>query len=141
MESTSSHSWSGVRKASPLAKKVVFPEDLLTAMRIVAMEEEQVNRVVSMLEDVSPSPECLSHSLLIGFYFNPNACGDVSGFPSSIKHLSPCCCVTRSQILRLDEYPQTQILRQLCGKHVEILELFNCLLTCLHSSTPLQPHV
>jgi hypothetical protein len=33
---------------------VVFPEDLLTALRIVAMEEEEVYRVASMLEDVSP---------------------------------------------------------------------------------------
>jgi hypothetical protein len=48
------HSWTGHRKASPLANKVVFPEDLLTALRIVAMEEEDVYRVASMLEDVSP---------------------------------------------------------------------------------------
>ncbi|KAG0597800.1 hypothetical protein M758_12G021100 [Ceratodon purpureus] len=47
------HSWTGHRKTSPLANKVVFPEDLLTALRIVAMGEEEVYRVASMLEDIS----------------------------------------------------------------------------------------
>lgn len=50
------HSWSGQRKISSLASKVVFPEDLLTALRIVAMEEDEVYRVVAMLEEVSLLP-------------------------------------------------------------------------------------
>lgn len=60
------HSWTGHRKTSPLANKLVFPEDLLTALRIVAMEEEEVYRVASMLEDVSLLPLYSS----VVFYLN-----------------------------------------------------------------------
>ncbi|KAH8933987.1 hypothetical protein BDL97_18G060100 [Sphagnum fallax] len=34
---------------------LMFPEDLLTALRIVAMEEDEVYRVVSLLEEISAS--------------------------------------------------------------------------------------
>lgn len=47
------HSWTGHRKSSALAEKVVFPEELLTALRIVSMEEDEVYHVVAMLEEVS----------------------------------------------------------------------------------------
>jgi hypothetical protein len=38
----------------------MFPEDLVTALRIVAMEEDEVYRVVSLLEEV----RLFSHLLL-----------------------------------------------------------------------------
>lgn len=47
------HSWTGHRKSSALAEKVVFPEELLTALRIVSMEEDEVYHVVAMLEEIS----------------------------------------------------------------------------------------
>lgn len=46
------HSWSGHRKAPAFVEQIVFPEDLLTALRIVAMEEDEVYHVVGLLEEV-----------------------------------------------------------------------------------------
>lgn len=46
------HSWSGHRKAPAYVEQIVFPEDLLTALRIVAMKEDEVYHVVGLLEEV-----------------------------------------------------------------------------------------
>lgn len=46
----SGHSWSGHRKAPAYVEQIVFPEDLLTALRIVAMQEDEVHDVVGLLD-------------------------------------------------------------------------------------------
>lgn len=48
----SSFSWSGKRKVPSYADKLVFPEDFLAALRTIAMREEELYAVSSLLEEV-----------------------------------------------------------------------------------------
>lgn len=48
----SSYSWSGQRKAPSYLKRLVFPEDLLSSLRILAMCEQELLQVSSLLEEV-----------------------------------------------------------------------------------------
>lgn len=51
----SSFSWSGQRKMPAYVNKLVFPEDFLTALRTLAMKEDELYRVASLLEEVCSS--------------------------------------------------------------------------------------
>jgi hypothetical protein len=53
---------SGDMKPPQNFKCLMFPEDLLTALRIVAMEEDEVYHVVSLLEEVRLFSHLLSGS-------------------------------------------------------------------------------
>ncbi|XP_023645366.1 ribosomal lysine N-methyltransferase set10 isoform X2 [Capsella rubella] len=44
-------SWSGKRKMPSYMKKLVFPEDLMTGLRTIAMQEEEIYKVSAMLEE------------------------------------------------------------------------------------------
>ncbi|KAI5054633.1 hypothetical protein GOP47_0029778 [Adiantum capillus-veneris] len=54
-ECQSSFSWSGVRKPPSFLNQCVFPEETLAALRVVAMKENEVQAVISMLEELSQS--------------------------------------------------------------------------------------
>ncbi|GLT62042.1 hypothetical protein SLA2020_347080 [Shorea laevis] len=45
-------SWSGQRKTPSYLNKLVFPEDFLTALRTIAMQEDELYKVSSMLEEL-----------------------------------------------------------------------------------------
>ncbi|KAH1130057.1 hypothetical protein J1N35_001435 [Gossypium stocksii] len=45
-------SWSGHRKTPSYLSKLVFPEDFLTALRTIAMKDEEVLKVSAMLEEL-----------------------------------------------------------------------------------------
>ena len=55
-----SHSWSGQRKSPSYVNTLVFPEDFLTALRTIAMKENELYQVISLLEEV-----CFVQSLSI----------------------------------------------------------------------------
>jgi hypothetical protein len=45
-------SWSGKRKMPTYMNKLVFPEDFMTGLRTIAMQEEEIYKVSAMLEEV-----------------------------------------------------------------------------------------
>ncbi|XP_021280649.1 uncharacterized protein LOC110413943 isoform X2 [Herrania umbratica] len=45
-------SWSGYRRTPSYLSKLVFPEDFMTALRTIAMREDEVSKVSSMLEEL-----------------------------------------------------------------------------------------
>ncbi|KAK5819032.1 hypothetical protein E1A91_A07G158800v1 [Gossypium mustelinum] len=45
-------SWSGHRKTPSYLSKLVFPEDFMTALRTIAMKDEEVSKVSAMLEEL-----------------------------------------------------------------------------------------
>ncbi|KAL0002589.1 hypothetical protein SO802_016370 [Lithocarpus litseifolius] len=47
-----SHSWSGQRKMPSYLNKLVFPDNFLTALRTVALQEDEIFQVSSMLEEL-----------------------------------------------------------------------------------------
>ncbi|CDP08898.1 unnamed protein product [Coffea canephora] len=47
-----SHSWSGQRKSPSYVNTLVFPEDFLTALRTIAMKENELYQVISLLEEL-----------------------------------------------------------------------------------------
>ncbi|KAF5181330.1 Set domain-containing protein, partial [Thalictrum thalictroides] len=52
------YSWSGQREIPSYSSKLVFPEDFLTALRTIAMKEEELNKVSSLLEElIGPGEE------------------------------------------------------------------------------------
>lgn len=46
------YSWSGQRKTPSYVNKLVFPEDFLTSLRTVSMQEKELFNVQSLLEEV-----------------------------------------------------------------------------------------
>lgn len=46
------YSWSGQRKMPSYLDKLVFPENLLTALRTIALQEDELFQVSSLLEEV-----------------------------------------------------------------------------------------
>ncbi|KAL3517086.1 hypothetical protein ACH5RR_023988 [Cinchona calisaya] len=48
-----SYSWSGQRKSPSYLNTLVFPEDFLTALRTIAMKENELYQVVSLLEELA----------------------------------------------------------------------------------------
>lgn len=47
-----SYSWSGQRKTPSYLQKLVFPENFLTTLRTIAMQEDELFQVSSLLEEV-----------------------------------------------------------------------------------------
>ncbi|KAF7815185.1 ribulose-1,5 bisphosphate carboxylase/oxygenase large subunit N-methyltransferase, chloroplastic isoform X4 [Senna tora] len=47
-----SYSWSGQRKMPSYANKLVFPEKFMTALRTIAMQENEIFKVSSLLEEL-----------------------------------------------------------------------------------------
>ncbi|KAH9788120.1 SET domain-containing protein [Citrus sinensis] len=47
----SSFSWSGQRRMPSYLNKLVFPENFLTALRTIAMQEDEISKVSSLLEE------------------------------------------------------------------------------------------
>ncbi|OMO78698.1 hypothetical protein CCACVL1_14200 [Corchorus capsularis] len=45
-------SWSGQRRTPSYLNKLVFPEDFMTALRTIAMQEDEVSKVSSLLEEL-----------------------------------------------------------------------------------------
>lgn len=68
MNGTASHvcsySWSGQRKLPSYIGKLVFPEKFMASLRTIAMQEEDIYRVSSLLEEVSMSLEYLRTTLI-----------------------------------------------------------------------------
>ncbi|BBN13163.1 hypothetical protein MPTK1_6g01360 [Marchantia polymorpha subsp. ruderalis] len=52
-------SWSGQRKPPPGVRHQVFPEDMMGALRIIAMTEEEIQGVQNLLEELSESSQRL----------------------------------------------------------------------------------
>ncbi|XP_024008227.1 ribosomal lysine N-methyltransferase set10 isoform X2 [Eutrema salsugineum] len=48
-------SWSGQRKMPSYMKKLVFPEDFMTGLRTIAMQEDEIYKVSAMLEELVES--------------------------------------------------------------------------------------
>lgn len=48
-----SYSWSGQRKMPTYLHRLVFPENFLTALRTIAMQEDELFQVSSLLEEVN----------------------------------------------------------------------------------------
>ncbi|KAL7238765.1 hypothetical protein ACSBR2_004794 [Camellia fascicularis] len=46
------YSWCGQRKMPSYVKKLVFPEDFLTALRTIAMQEDEIYQVSSLLQEL-----------------------------------------------------------------------------------------
>lgn len=46
------YSWSGQRKTPSYVNKLVFPEDFLASLRTIAMQEDEIFRVQSLLEEL-----------------------------------------------------------------------------------------
>lgn len=46
------YSWSGQRPKPSYFDKLVFPDDFLTTLRTIAMQEDELYRVTSLLEEV-----------------------------------------------------------------------------------------
>ncbi|WVZ07605.1 hypothetical protein V8G54_020951 [Vigna mungo] len=51
-EQVCNYSWSGQRKMPSYANKLVFPEKFMTTLRTIAMQEEELYKVSSMLEEI-----------------------------------------------------------------------------------------
>lgn len=49
------YSWSGQRKLPSYIGKLVFPEKFMASLRTIAMQEDDIYRVSSLLEEVSIS--------------------------------------------------------------------------------------
>lgn len=64
----SSFSWSGQRRMPSYLNKLVFPENFLTALRTIAMQEDEISKVSSLLEEVQ----------LLSCFFLPKIIFDVS---------------------------------------------------------------
>ena len=47
-----SYSWSGQRKMPSYINKLVFPENFLSALRTIAMKEDELYKVSALLEEV-----------------------------------------------------------------------------------------
>ncbi|KAK6920202.1 hypothetical protein RJ641_016106 [Dillenia turbinata] len=75
-----SYSWSGQRSAPSYLDKLVFPENFLTALRTIAMQEDEFYHVSSLLEElVGPEGERqLSDSEVQAAVWE--ACGDSGAF-------------------------------------------------------------
>lgn len=57
-DQVSNYSWSGQRKTPSYVNKLVFPEDFLTSLRTIAMQEDELYMVSSLLEElVGPEGE------------------------------------------------------------------------------------
>ncbi|KOM37173.1 hypothetical protein LR48_Vigan03g055400 [Vigna angularis] len=52
-EQVCNYSWSGQRKMPSYANKLVFPEKFMTTLRTIAMQEEELYKVSSMLEELA----------------------------------------------------------------------------------------
>lgn len=50
-----SYSWSGNRKPPSFLNRFVFPEETIAALRVVAMKEDEMQTVLSMLDELSQS--------------------------------------------------------------------------------------
>lgn len=46
------YSWSGQRRVPPYLNKLIFPEDFLTGLRTIAMQDNELLQVSSLLEEV-----------------------------------------------------------------------------------------
>jgi hypothetical protein len=49
----SGYSWSGHRKVPSYMDHLIFPEDLMAALRTIAMQEHDVHGVISLLTEVT----------------------------------------------------------------------------------------
>ena len=47
-----SYSWSGQRKIPSYVNKLIFPENFLSTLRTIAMQEDQLFKVSALLEEV-----------------------------------------------------------------------------------------
>jgi hypothetical protein len=47
------YSWSGHRKPPDDADRQIFPEELMSALRIIAMSEEEMQNTTALLQEVS----------------------------------------------------------------------------------------
>ena len=61
VDRVSNYSWCGQRKMPSYVSKLVFPEDFLTALRTIAMQEDELYQVSSLLQEV-----CLLFSSVFG---------------------------------------------------------------------------
>ncbi|KAM7260984.1 hypothetical protein ACFE04_026459 [Oxalis oulophora] len=52
VDKPSSYSWSGQRRIPSYVDKLVFPEEFLSALRTIAMQEDQLYKVSSLLEEL-----------------------------------------------------------------------------------------
>nr|AKM76825.1 SET domain-containing protein [Pelargonium tetragonum] len=52
VDQTCNYSWSGQRKTPSYVNKLVFPEDFLTTLRTIAMREDELFKVSSLLEEL-----------------------------------------------------------------------------------------
>nr|GMC86909.1 ribulose-1,5 bisphosphate carboxylase/oxygenase large subunit N-methyltransferase, chloroplastic isoform X2 [Ipomoea batatas] len=50
--SISAYSWSGERKMPSYLNRLVFPEDFLTALRTIAMKDDELYKVTSLLTEL-----------------------------------------------------------------------------------------
>lgn len=62
----SNFSWSGERKMPSYSSQLVFPENFLTALRTIAMREDEHQKVSTLLEEVG---KCLSFLPFYVFHF------------------------------------------------------------------------
>ncbi|CAL5044938.1 unnamed protein product [Urochloa decumbens] len=53
----SSYSWSGQRKVPSYLHKIVFPQEFLSTLRTIAMQEHEIEKVASLLEEVGSSED------------------------------------------------------------------------------------
>lgn len=51
-EQACSYSWSGQRKMPSYVDKLIFPENFLSALRTIAMHEDELFKVSALLEEV-----------------------------------------------------------------------------------------
>lgn len=59
----SNYSWCGQRKMPSYLTRLVFPEDFLTALRTIAMQEDELYQVSSLLQEVWLLYKCICSPL------------------------------------------------------------------------------
>lgn len=53
----SSYSWSGQRKVPSYLNKIIFPQEFLSSLRTISMQEYELEQVASLLEEVGSSED------------------------------------------------------------------------------------
>ncbi|XP_078161005.1 SET domain-containing protein isoform X2 [Carex rostrata] len=102
----SNYSWSGERKAPSYLNRLVFPEEFMATLRTISMKDFEIDRVSSMLAEVSePSDQEVQAAIW-------EVCGDLAAFELLVDLLS-------SKLMSLEEGSGTE------ESDLELLVKFN----------------
>ncbi|XP_076948697.1 fructose-bisphosphate aldolase-lysine N-methyltransferase, chloroplastic-like [Bidens hawaiensis] len=107
------YSWSGRRKTPSYLNNLVFPEEFLTCLRTIAMSEDEIFRVTSLLEELVDSEGDRQPSDIEVRAAVWEACGDASALQLLVDLLN-------TRMMGLEEGSGTE------DSDTELLEKVNC---------------